>query len=99
MHVHHVVWLAIILFIILIVLGIVGFSLFFSANFVDSLFYTFLTMSGLSLEIKPVTDSQKLFVGFFAFVSIACYLLFVGVLIASLLNPIIEHALIGTVKD
>lgn len=99
MHVRHIIWYAIILFIAIIIIGIMGFNLLFNLTFLDSLYQSLLILGGLSLEIKPVSDTQKIFLGLFAFISIACYLIIVGIIIAALLIPIIEQALIDQFSE
>ena len=84
----NIIFYALILLLILVIIGILGFMLIFNSSFIDSFYQTLLIMGGLSLEVKPQNDIQKIFIGVFAFLSIACYLSAVGVIIALYINPL-----------
>lgn len=87
-----VVLIVVIIVILVFLYGVYGFSVLFQKSFVDSLYITALTMSGLSLEVKPECDDQRLFVAFFTLLSIGLYLILVAAIIACLLQPALVRA-------
>ena len=74
--------IVIILIILVFIIGILGFHYFFDQEWIDSFYYTSVTMSSLSLEIKPENNSQKIFVSLFSLLSIGMYLILIAVLVS-----------------
>ena len=72
-----------ILIIIIFVIGMIGFHYIFNKDWTDSFYLTALTMSSLSLETKPQTPSEKIFVGIFTLISIGMYLILIIVLVGT----------------
>lgn len=62
--------------------------LIFNSSLIDSFYQTLLIMGGLSLEVKPNNDEQKIFIAIFTFISISCYLSAIAVMVALFINPL-----------
>lgn len=78
---------SIILLIILIYLLVVwGVKLLFNLNWIDSFYYASLIMAGVSLEVKPETNSQKIFIAITTLVMVGLYLILIAVIIAYFLK-------------
>ena len=75
----------ILLVIIIFIIGMIGFHYIFDKIWTDSFYLTALTMSSLSLETKPKTNSEKIFIGIFTMISIGMYLVLITVLIGTYL--------------
>jgi H+/Cl- antiporter ClcA len=93
----HVSLLTVLLFIIIIavilfILGMCGYHWLFNLDWVNSFYVTALTMAGLSLEVRPKTRCQKIFVAIFTLLSVGFYLIVIATVIASILEPALERA-------
>ncbi len=65
---------AIVLFIGVILIGLVGYSSFFGFSFVDSLYMTIITITTVGFgEVQPLNDGSKLFTVFLILTSISVY--------------------------
>lgn len=79
----------IIVAVLLYLLGAWGYRILLDKDWLDSFYLSALTMAGLSLEVKPVTATQKIFIAIFTLVSVALYLVLVATIIACFLEPIL----------
>jgi len=86
-----VVLIIIIIGIILFLLGMFGYRVLFDFSWVDSFYATALTMSGLSLEIKPTRCDQKIFIAIFTLLSVGFYLIIVAAIIAAFIQPSFDN--------
>lgn len=82
------------LWIIIIILGIIGFCCMFDHDMVHSTYLTIITMSSVSLETQPETCCQKCFLAVFSLLSIGIYLLLISVLIALMMSSFVKNATI-----
>ncbi len=82
----------IILAIVLFIIGMIGYYFVLEENIIDSFYITALTMAGLSLEVKPKTTDQKVFIAIFTILSVGFYLVLIAAIIACLLEPVIAQA-------
>ncbi len=74
--------------IILLVIGAWGYHFILKEDWVDSFYLSALTMSSLSLEAKPKSRDQKIFIAIFTLLSIGVYLILIATIIACFLEPI-----------
>ncbi len=61
-------------FILLIIIGIVGFVYLFNTDALTALLYSTLILTGIDLETDPLTSGQKWFIIFYSIVSIIIFL-------------------------
>ncbi len=87
---HGVLIILLIVAIVLIFIGALGYHHVSGSNWVDSFYASALTMAGLSLEVKPKTNNEKIFIAVFTLISVGFYLIFIAAVLASLLEPIIR---------
>ena len=81
-HLRRLLYLAIIFLLILVIAGSIGYCILFEVGVIESIYLSIVTMSSLSLEIRPSTDIQKVFVALYSIISIGVYLLFVSIFVA-----------------
>jgi hypothetical protein len=84
-----VVVIALIIAVLIIFIGAIGYRYILGKEWDDSLYLAALTMSSLSLEAKPETQMAKLFVAIYTLISIGFYLILIAALIACFLEPMI----------
>lgn len=58
----------VVLFIIIFIIGLLGFKYYFGSNFIDSIHNTSMYISGMGPITEAKTTSQKLFASFFSIV-------------------------------
>lgn len=63
-----------ILFLILILLGTVGYVYLFELNCLDAFYNASLILTTISLEVTPITDGQKVFIIIYSMVSVILFL-------------------------
>ena len=81
-YIQKLVFLLILLIFIVSILGCLGYCYFFDQNIIDGMYLSIVTMSSLSLEIKPLTNAQKIFVLVYSLLSIGIYLIFISCLVS-----------------
>lgn len=77
------IWIIIIVLIIF-ALGALGYYYLFNIDGMESIYLSAVTMSSLSLEIKPKTNGQKVFVAFYSIISIGLYLILISLIVSYL---------------
>lgn len=92
MYLWKVLIIVLIVAIILIILGAIGFHFVIGEDWIDSFYLASLTMSSLSLETKPRSQGEKIFVALYTLVSIGFYLILIAAIIAAFLEPCISQA-------
>ncbi len=83
----------IILIVIVYLIGVWGYRILFNDSWIDSFFNSAVNITGLNLEVKPVTSSQKIFLTFLTLIGISLYMIFIATVIAIFLEPIILKGL------
>ena len=76
--------------IVLLIVGALGYRFILGQDSVDSFYLSALTMAGLSLEVKPKTRDEKIFIAIFTLLSVGFYLILVATIIACFLEPVIS---------
>lgn len=76
------IWI-VVLFIIVFLIGIIGFKYFFNLDWHDAFYHAALTTSTLGVDVENKTRSQKYFIAIYALVS--------GILFISLISAFIDH--------
>jgi len=89
MNCYQLIVVLIVIFILILFIGAAGYHKLFDLNLVDSFYTAASTMTGLSQEVLPETNDQKIFIATYALLSIAFYLILVAAIIAIILEPII----------
>ncbi len=84
--------------IILIFIGALGYRYLSDKDWTHSFYASALTMAGLSLEVRPQTNQEKIFIAIFTLLSVGFYLILVAAIIACLLEPVIKTE-IGNYRD
>lgn len=87
-----VVLVIVVLAILLLLLGAFAYRTLFKLSWTDAFYAASVTMAGLSLEVRPTRNDQKVFVAIFTLLSVALYLILVAALIACLLQPFLNVA-------
>lgn len=87
-----VLMIIILISIFIFIIGMVGHRWMFDLNWVDSFYSTALTMAGLSLEVKPETNCQKIFLAVLTLLSVGFYLVVIAAIIACILEPVLDRA-------
>lgn len=70
---------------IFLIIGCLGYCYFFDLSLIDGMYLSLVTLSSLSLEIKPLTNMQKIFVSLYSVLSIGLYLIFISCLVSYLI--------------
>ena len=81
--------IVIIVALILLILGTVGYHYVTEQDWIHSFYASALTMAGLSLEVKPQTTAEKIFIAIFTLMAVGCYLVLIAASMTSLLEPVI----------
>lgn len=85
--------LIIILFVIIYMIGIIGYKFIFKMTVADAIFNTSLTISNLGVGLHEKTAAEKIFTGVYAVISGVFFLSLVGAIIAYIFSLYIEDDL------
>lgn len=69
----------ILIYIVIIIVGSIIFAFMFNLTWVDALYSSVLILTGIDIEVIPITDGQKIFIVFYALLTIIILLSFVNV--------------------
>lgn len=90
---YRVLIIVIIIVILVLFLGILGYHYILKQDWAESFYLATLTMTSLSLEIKPQEMGEKIFIAFITLVSVGLYLILIATIIACFLEPALKKNL------
>jgi hypothetical protein len=76
----------IIIYIFVIIIGTIIFMFMFGLNWVNGLYTAVLVLTGINIEVNPITDGQKLFIVIYALLTV--------IILLSFANVVVEYFLI-----
>ena len=82
---------SVILFIIVIILGTIGYMFLFNLSFLDAFYHATLIITAISIDIDVVTVGQKLFIIVYALVSVIILLSIANSLIQNLFDIFVKE--------
>ncbi len=79
----HAIMILIIAFIVIFIIGVVGYGYFFQMSATDAIFNTSLTVSNLGIGLHEKTPAEKMFTGIYSVVA--------GIFFISLVSAIVAY--------